>query len=421
VRGTTATQGIRFHTEAGATREMTMSTKQFGRWQKAVAIVPLALLSAAWTANLAGAGVTAGVLAEAPQDDQLPDGATVPSQAIEAPASVSSGDGLGLGVAGDAQQIIDSSSTNSIPAAALAAYQRAESVINSADKSCNLTWQLIAAIGRVESNHGRVGGSALDDDGIAQPGIYGIALDGTRNTSTIRDTDAGQFDNDEVYDRAVGPMQFIPSTWSVVGVDADGDGQRNPQDIDDAALATSVYLCSGDDDLSTTAGQRAAVYRYNHSQAYVDLVLSIMNAYLDGDFTSVPNNTSAAGLLKPLPGTSSGPADAGKPTAPGATPNAESDGQLDDSDGPFPPGGDGPTGGTGVDGPGEPAEPDDTGDGGRGVSLPQLPVTHVEPIGQVLTLAQALLQCTMDGLLNNPLTGNDRFDRCVDDLTSKRP
>ena len=45
-------------------------------------------------------------------------------------------------------------------------------------------------------------------------------------------------------------MQFIPSTWPVVRVDADGDGKRNPQDIDDAALATAVYLCSGKDDLS---------------------------------------------------------------------------------------------------------------------------------------------------------------------------
>jgi hypothetical protein len=118
---------------------MTMSTKQFGRWQRAVAIVPLALLSAAWTANLAGAGVTASVTAESPQEDPTPPGATVPDEAIEAPASVSSSDGLGLGVAGDTQQIIATSSTNGIPAAALAAYQRAESVINSADTDCNLT------------------------------------------------------------------------------------------------------------------------------------------------------------------------------------------------------------------------------------------------------------------------------------------
>ena len=88
-------------------------------------------------------------------------------------------------------------------------------------------------------------------------------------------------------------MQFIPSTWSVVGVDGDSDGKRNPQDIDDAALATAVYLCSGNEDLSTTDGQKSAVYRYNHSQEYVDLVLSIMRAYADGDFSSVP--TSSAG------------------------------------------------------------------------------------------------------------------------------
>ena len=50
-------------------------------------------------------------------------------------------------------------------------------------------------------------------------------------------------------------MQFIPSTWAVVGVDADGDGERNPQDIDDAALAAAVYLCSGNEDLSTDAGR----------------------------------------------------------------------------------------------------------------------------------------------------------------------
>jgi hypothetical protein len=397
---------------------MTMSTKQFGRWQKVVAIVPLALLSAAWTANLAGAGGTAAVLAEAPQVDPLPDGASVPSEAIEAPASVSSGDGLGLGVAGDTQQIIASSSTNGIPAAALAAYQRAESVINSADKGCNLTWQLIAAIGRVESNHGRFGGNALDDDGIAQPGIYGIALNGSNDTAVIRDTDAGQFDNDLVHDRAVGPMQFIPSTWSVVGVDADGDGQRNPQDIDDAALATAVYLCSGDDDLSTTAGQRAAVYRYNHSQAYVDLVLSIMNAYLDGDFTSIPNNTSAAGLLVPEPPDlgGNGPGNGGPGPGPQGTPEATSGGQPvdapDQAEGP----GSGGTPGPGGDDAGGGEEP-----GGEEPAelptfvptLPPLPSTSIPPVDELLTLTQATLQCTLDGV--NELLQPGRFQQCLDD------
>ena len=153
----------------------------------------------------------------------------------------------------------------------------------------------------MESNHGRANGNTLDDNGLATPGIYGVALNGSNRTTEIVDTDAGQFDNDTAYDRAVGPMQFIPSTWSVVGVDADGDGVRNPQDIDDAALGTAVYLCSGSDDLGTDAGRRGAVFRYNHSQSYVDLVLSIMDAYLQGDFTSIPNSTVMAGELTKTP------------------------------------------------------------------------------------------------------------------------
>ena len=250
---------------------------------KATALVPLALLSAAWTASLAGVNAPARRRPGERPDPTLPDGTSVPTQAIEAPASVSDGSLLAVGVGdADAAQIVATASTSGIPSAALAAYQRAETVINAADKTCNLTWQLIAAIGRVESNHGRANGNTLDDNGLATPGIYGIALNGANSTTEILDTDAGQFDNDTTYDRAVGPMQFIPSTWSVVGVDADGDGVRNPQDIDDAALGTAVYLCSGADDLGTDAGRRAAVYRYNHSQSYVDLVLAIMDAYLAG-------------------------------------------------------------------------------------------------------------------------------------------
>ena len=272
-----------------------MPAKRFGRLHKATALVPMALLSAAWTANLLGVNAPVASAGERP-DPTLPDGTSVPAQAIEAPASVSDGSLLALGVGdADAEQIVASASTSGIPSAALAAYQRAETVINAADAGCGLTWQLIAAIGRVESNHGRANGNTLDDNGLATPGIFGVALNGSNRTTEIVDTDAGQFDNDPAYDRAVGPMQFIPSTWSVVGVDADGDGVRNPQDIDDAALGTAVYLCSGADDLGTDAGRRSAVFRYNHSQSYVDLVLDIMDAYLQGDFTSIPNGTVMAG------------------------------------------------------------------------------------------------------------------------------
>ncbi|GAA5133720.1 hypothetical protein GCM10023339_69730 [Alloalcanivorax gelatiniphagus] len=273
------------------------------RLHRATAIIPLAVLSAAWTASLAGVG--AGTASADPDGAQtLPDGTVLPASAIEAPASV--GDAVTRTAA------LTPGSASDIPQAALSAYQRAEAVINKADRGCNVPWELIAAIGRVESDHGRFGGNSLDDQGVARPGIYGIALNGKNDTQDIADTDAGQYDNDTRHDRAVGPMQFIPSTWAVVGVDGDSDGTRDPQDIDDAALATAVYLCSGDDDLSAEQGQRAAVYRYNHSNDYVDLVLEIMQAYLDGDFSAVPTATLTTGVISPDPtATSNGSGDTG--------------------------------------------------------------------------------------------------------------
>ena len=278
---------------------------RLGRLQKVATLVPLALLSAAASVAVTGAG-SAGNPASATADGTLPDGSTVPSEAIEEPASLSTRAQLAPGVTGDAGAAVGNAATNDIPTAALTAYQRAETVINAADTACHLPWQLVAAIGRVESDHGRVHGSLLDDDGRARPAIYGIALDGSRGTAVITDTDAGLLDGDAEFDRAVGPMQFIPSTWSVVGVDADGDARRDPQDIDDAALASAVYLCSGDDDLATDEGRRASVFRYNHSQEYVELVLAFYDAYVSGVYSEVPND--AGGTLPPVgaPGSGSG-------------------------------------------------------------------------------------------------------------------
>ncbi len=266
-----------------------MTTRQLSRRSKAITLVPLALLSGVWTASLMSSSATAS---SASSDSALPDGTTVPDEAIEAPASVPVPGVIAPAVPeGTADSVVSGASSNGIPAPALAAYQRGAQIINAADKSCNVPWELIAAIGRVESDHGRYGGNTLTEDGVSKPGIYGIALNGRNGTQAINDTDGGQLDNDTVYDRAVGPMQFIPSTWQVVKVDADGDGQRNPQDMDDAALATAVYLCSGKDNLSTRSGQEAAVFRYNHSQDYVNLVLRIMEAYSQGDYTAVPSGT----------------------------------------------------------------------------------------------------------------------------------
>ena len=155
-------------------------------------------------------------------------------------------------------------------------------MIGNADPACHIDWALIAAIGRVESDHGRYGGSSLTPAGLDQPGVYGVELNGTNGMASIPDTDHGVYDHDTVWDRAVGPMQFIPSTWRIVGSDLDGDGVKNPQDINDAAAATAIYLCAGPGNLADPADAYAAVRRYNNSDSYARTVLAIAQAYREG-------------------------------------------------------------------------------------------------------------------------------------------
>ena len=387
-----------------------MPAPRFGRIQKATAIVPLALLSAAWTVSLAGVG--AGTASAGGEATTLPDGTTVPAQAIEVPASVSVPGVVAPGIGStSARSVVASASPSGIPAAALAAYQRAEAVINAADQSCSLSWQLIAAIGRVESDHGRYAGNVLDDDGLAQPGIYGVALNGKSDTARILDTDAGRIDNDTRFDRAVGPMQFIPSTWAVVGVDGDSDGRRNPQDIDDAALAAAVYLCSGDEDLSGEAGQRASVYRYNHSNDYVDLVLSIARAYVDGDYLSVPNTTTSARVFMPdttgAGGTGTGKGAGkgnGKDKGKGNGGKNGGGGTTTSTGGPSPAPTSGPTQGPTKEPTKEPTKapgnpPTVNAPTHAPTAVPTAPPTIAVPsVGPVLTYAEAQAQCIASGI-----------------------
>lgn len=179
--------------------------------------------------------------------------------------------------------------TLGLPRQAVEAYLRAEKLMAERDPGCRLHWSVLAGIGRIESGHAR--GGALQADGTTITPILGPRLDGTlAGTSVIWDTTDGRFDGDPEYDRAVGPMQFIPTTWSAVGVDADGDGQRNPQDIDDAALAGGVFLCGGSEDLGSSRGLRQALFRYNHSWDYVRAVIGIIDRYAAGLYTDVPND-----------------------------------------------------------------------------------------------------------------------------------
>jgi hypothetical protein len=192
---------------------------------------------------------------------------------------------------------------NGIPNVALNAYRVAAARIDASLSSCRLGWSLLAAIGRVESNHGRFGGAVVNPDGTSTPPIIGPALDGV-SFALISDTDGGWWDGDTRQDRAVGPMQFIPSTWRSYAVDADGSGVADPFDIDDESLAAANYLCVAGGDLSGDAGQRQAVLAYNHSDSYVAQVLALARRYAAGlpvaDLPLVGDTTS------PVPGPTGG-------------------------------------------------------------------------------------------------------------------
>ncbi|WP_133794746.1 lytic transglycosylase domain-containing protein [Actinokineospora alba] len=163
-----------------------------------------------------------------------------------------------------------------LPPVAFSAYLRAESSLAVQRPSCGIEWSLIAAIGRVESNHGQYGGARLRPDGTTTRPIRGVPLDGTPGVAYIADTDRGALDGDTMFDRAVGPMQFIPGTWRAVFPTG------NPDNIFDAALAAGRYLCAGGGNLRIGEERARAVFRYNHSREYVNLVLRLAEFYRSG-------------------------------------------------------------------------------------------------------------------------------------------
>ncbi|MFJ5722715.1 lytic transglycosylase domain-containing protein [Streptomyces sp. NPDC093149] len=199
-----------------------------------------------------------------------------------------------------------------IPASILAAYKKAEQTIAGSDAACRLPWQLLAAIGKVESGHAR--GGRVDANGTTFSPILGPVLDG-RGFAMIKDTDNGAYDGDSTHDRAVGPMQFIPSTWATWGQDGNGDGRKDPNNIYDAALAAGRYLCAGSRDLSVAADLDRAVLSYNHSDAYLRTVRSWFEYYKRGTH-EIPDGTGTV-----PPGLGGGTDPSPNPNTPGASPS----------------------------------------------------------------------------------------------------
>lgn len=208
-----------------------------------------------------------------------------------------------------------------IPVTVLDAYRRAAERTNLTQPGCHIPLELLAAIGKVETGHAR--GGRVTPDGTTLTPILGPVLSGGP-FAAIADTDGGALDGDAVWDRAVGPMQFIPGTWSRWRADGNLDGRTDPHNVYDASLAAARYLCAANRDLGTPAGLDASVLSYNHSTSYLSLVRSWLAVYRSGTL-------AVADILDPArhPGTDPAVAQAAatppvaRPTTPSTPPPAE--------------------------------------------------------------------------------------------------
>lgn len=184
-----------------------------------------------------------------------------------------------------------------IPPVAMTAYLAA-AVGGPAPAGCTVPWSLLAGVGKVESDHGRIGGRVPGPDGVVTPPVLGIPLDGRPGVAAVADSDGGALDGDTTWDRAVGPMQVIPSTWARHAADGDGDGRTDPHDLDDAAATAAAVLCSGAAaDLREVAAARQALAAYNASTPYADAVLGHAARYLA---EAVPIGAAAGDLGGPI-------------------------------------------------------------------------------------------------------------------------
>jgi membrane-bound lytic murein transglycosylase B len=177
-----------------------------------------------------------------------------------------------------ADWVIRAAGQTGIPERALQAYVAAAEAVNATAPTCGIGWNTVAAVGFVETAHGTYGGGSLTASGQVSRPVVGPVLNGA-GFAAIADTDEGALDGDARWDRAVGPMQFIPSTWQLVGRDGNGDGTADPFNIDDAALSAATYLCARGRDLTTAEGWTNAIYAYNQSDAYIGQVRDQATTY----------------------------------------------------------------------------------------------------------------------------------------------
>lgn len=241
---------------------------------------------------LAGRAVPEATWTAQDPDGQYDGGGVPAAPRAERPATVTTTNG--------ARPVQVDLQDEDIPFTALLAYRRAADILEEVKPACELPWTLLAAIGRVESNHGRSTGATLGDDGVSRPST--AATEGA------------------------GPMRFFPPVWKVVAVDGDGDGERSVDDIDDAALAAAVYLCAEGENLETPASMATAVRGYDDANRYVGLVLAFEKLYRAGDFLV----SASSGAAAPAAVVLEGPQLSGTPFAPRPEPSPREQRRIED-------------------------------------------------------------------------------------------
>lgn len=185
-----------------------------------------------------------------------------------------------------------------IPGAAYAAYRAAADRMALEAPGCGIEWNLVAAIGRIESGH--ADGGNVDAAGNTLTPIQGPLLDGSLAGNAVIREGTG-------FARALGPMQFLTTTWALFGGDNSGDGNADVNNVRDAAYGAARYLCSSASGLQAESAQRVAVFAYNQSNAYVDNVVAWSKAYRDRAIPvgGIPDMTAPVApptqLPKPLP------------------------------------------------------------------------------------------------------------------------
>lgn len=203
---------------------------------------------------------------------------------------------LMLSFAGSASAEATPATVPGIPAIVLQAYAQAVNEVTTYVPNCTgMDWEILAAEAQVESS--QMAGHTIGSDGTITPPIYGPPLDGTDGNELIRDTGHDPLDGDSAYMRAIGPFQFLPTTWTAIR-DQMGVDLGDPQNIFDAAITAAVYLCGSGRNLSNPTQLSAAIFQYNHSDSYVALVESWITTFTqEGGAGSASTGSGKAAII----------------------------------------------------------------------------------------------------------------------------